>query len=359
MNKLMYCITASTLPFILITIFCAGPAYSAEIPKSWPWKGVTVNNLSFSPEELVVLKEKLPNMNSIRLTLLARQTAQRKHMAPSEAWIDMVGWTHKMLDVCLEQGIVAVISINQFPVNPAVAIKQTSPEFWKSADHRAEVIDYVEQMAKEFASRGDELIAFEVLSEPLVDVNKRPILPKEWPDLMTKIVSTIRKHSRKWIVVTPGPGGFPRGYSNFLPLKDLHIVYGAHMYEPHSYSLQGIGENRPVGPIYPGRIGWNYWDKGAIEKIFKPLRDFQQKHQVPVWIGEFSAIRWAKGSEQYLLDIISLSNSYSWGWAYFNIGGFHGWDPYYDDIYPMHGELPRKIGYSSARWKMLERVFVE
>lgn len=264
-----------------------------------------------------------------------------------------------MLDICREQGIVAVISIHQFPVNPALPIKQTSPEFWKSDVYRAAVIDYVDGMAKEFSTRGDELIAFEVLSEPYVEVNKKPLLPKEWPDLMIKIVSAIRSHSNKWIVITPGPGGLPRGYTDFFPLNDSHIVYGAHMYEPHLYTLQGIGESRPAGLAYPGRIGLTYWDKSAIEKSFKPLRDFQKKYQVPVWIGEFSATRWAIGGEQYLSDVISLSKSYSWGWAYFNIGGFHGWDPDYDANYPSEGEQPKKIGYSSTRWKLLQRVLAE
>jgi hypothetical protein len=341
--------------FAVMTVFALlfTTANASEMPKSWPWIGVTTDNLNFTPEELTALKKQLPRMNSIRLTLLARQTAERKHLTPAETWKDMAAWTNKMLDVCAKNNIVAIVSINQFPVDPATYINQDSPDFWSNATERRSVITYVEQMAKDFTSRGDELGAFEVMSEPFVAVNKQPLQPKEWPSLMLEIVSSIRKYSNKWIVVTPGPGGFARGYTKFVALNDRHIVYGAHMYEPNTFALQGVGESWPTGSSYPGRIGFTYWDKNALVKIFQPLKNFQNKYQVPVWIGEFSAARWAKGSNQYLLDVIDLSNSYGWGWAYFNMGGYHGWDPDYDSNYPTTDTPPKKIGHSSERWQML------
>jgi hypothetical protein len=259
------------LIILFLKFFLSGAAWATEMPKSWPWVGVTVNNLTFKAEELVTLKKQLPRLNSIRLTLLARQTAEQKHMTPAEAWKDMAAWTHKMLDVCAKNNIVAILSINQFPVDPNTAFNQDSPEFWSSDIERKNVTLYVDQMAKEFAFRGDELIAFEVLSEPFVAINKLPVQPKEWPSLMLQIVSTIRKYSNKWVVVTPGPGGFPRGYENFTPLDDQRIVYGAHMYEPHTFALQGVGASWPIGPAYPGVIGLTHWDKGRYQTRLNPL----------------------------------------------------------------------------------------
>lgn len=349
-------ILAKSLAALALFVYLSGTGYAGEMPKSWPWIGVTTDNLSFTPEELVALKKQLPKMNSIRLTLLARQTAERKHLSPDDAWKDMSMWANKMLDVCAKNNIVAVISINQFPVDPTTTIDQNNPEFWSSPIEQNNVVQYVERMSKEFTSRGDELAAFEVLSEPFVAINKQPIQPKEWPSLMNEIISVVRKHSNKWIVLTPGPGGFPRGYVNFAPLNDKRIVYGSHMYEPHTFALQGVGASWPVGPTYPGRIGITYWDKAQLANTFKPLRDFQTKYQVPVWVGEFSATRWGKGSNQYLLDVIDLSNTYGWGWAYFNMGGFHGWDPDFDSNYPTADTPAKKIGHSSERWQMLNSV---
>jgi hypothetical protein len=329
-------------------------AYAGEMPASWPWKGVAINNITYTPEKLQALKKKLPKLNSVRLTLLPRQTAEIKHLTPDEAWKNMAAWTHQMLDVCAKENIVAIITIHQFPVDPSKNLDETSPEFWASPIERNNVLIYVDKLSKEFASRGTELAALEVLSEPMVAINNHPMLPKEWPELMTGIVSTIRKHSDKWIAVTPGSGGFPRGYANFTPLNDKHIIYGAHMYEPHTFALQGIRSSWPMGPVYPGRIGLTYWDKDAINNVFKPMKDFAQKYQVPVWLGEFSAAIWAKGSNQYLADIIDISNSNLWGWTYFDMDGFTAWNPSFEAEKPSIDTSAKNVGHSSARWHLLE-----
>jgi hypothetical protein len=344
--------------FAVMTVFALlfTTANASEMPKSWPWKGVAVNNITYTPEKLVALKKSLPNMNSVRLTLLPRQTATTKHLSPDEVWKDMAIWTNKMLDVCAKEGIVAIISIHEFPVDPRKNIDQTSPEFWGSEAERKNVLNYVDRMTKEFSPRGDELIAFDVLSEPMVAIKNQPMVPKEWPNLMLGIVSTIRKSSNKWITVTPGPGGFPRGYANFSPLSDKRIIYNAHMYEPHTFSLQGIREVWPIGPVYPGRIGLTYWDKKELSNTFQPLKEFQQKYQVPIWMGEFSAAIWAKGSTQYVSDIIAISNSNLWGWTYFDIDGFTAWNPNFNSNNPSKDTSVTNVGHASERWQMLNSV---
>lgn len=346
---------SSSLSVFLLTFFLVESLQAKDTPKNWPWKGVVVDNLTTTPEQLVTLKNELPGMNSIRLTLLARQTAELNRLPPDEAWQDMVSWTHKMLDVCARLGISAVLSTHEFPTDPAVPVNQTSPKFWSSPIHINMMLSYVDRMSKEFAMRGDELTAFEILSEPVVLVNNQPQLPVQWPALIQKILATIRANSNKWVVVTPGLGGIPGGYSNFRPLDDKRIIYGTHMYQPWTYTLQGI-DNRPFGLSYPGRIQLTYWDKNQISNVFAPLRTFQLKYEVPVWVGEFSAARWAKGSNKYLQDVIDHCKLYSWGWAYFSIGNFHAWDPDYDSNYPTIETPPRKAGHTSERWLMLKTI---
>jgi hypothetical protein len=49
-----------------------------------------------------------------------------------------------------------------------------------------------------------------------------------------------------------------------------------------------------------------------------PLRDFQQRHQVPVGIVEFIAIAWTNGEEQYLLVLlVGVFQEWNWAWIYF------------------------------------------
>ena len=89
------------------------------------------------------------------------------------------------------------------------------------------------------------------------------------------------------------------------------------------------------------------------------LRKFQLKNQVPVWIGEFSAIRWAKGAEVYINDLVSIFEDYGWGWTYFSLNGWHGWNPDYNEIQPKENEWKSHfVGTTSSRWATLKQLFI-
>lgn len=347
-------IKAIVFSIIMLSVF--GPSfdvYCKDMPNHWPWRGVTVDNLTFNPNELETLKDRLKLLSAIRITLRPRSTAKMRHLSPEIAWAKNLKWADKMLDECRKLNIVGIISVHEFPIDPSLGITQSSKEFWNSAKLLNNVVERVDKLASHFSSRGEELAGFEVLSEPFVAVNNYPRKPKEWPNLLLRIVQTIRKHSDKWIVVTPGPAGLPRGYEKFTPLNDSRIVYGAHMYEPNRYTMQGI-KGRRLGYSYPGLVGLTYWNDAKLIQAFEPLKKFQDLYSVPIWIGEFSAARWARGSQRYLGDIVNYCDKNNWGWAYFNIGGFNAWDPNFNSEYPLKSNLAKeKVGIKSNRWKFL------
>ena len=144
------------------------------------------------------------------------------------------------------------------------------------------------------------MAAYHIISEPVVFREKKAFSPLQLPALQRRIISAIREldHDR-WIIVSPGPGGMPNGYQNFVPPDAAHLIWGAHMYVPHKFTHQGIyGE--PLGVVYPGWADGQYWDKQALRSAMQPLRSFQIEHSPLVFIGEFSAARWGKGGERYL-----------------------------------------------------------
>ncbi len=340
-------------------IFCeANTGATREFPLNWPWKGVTVNNLSVQPSDIADIKNILTELNSVRLTIKPRLLALRYNYGHEEAWKRSMVWLDQMLDVCKSQGISAIISVNEFPINPDYGLKQFSPQFWRSKKHRDDVIHRVKLLTKQFSTRGSELAAFEVLSEPVEHSNNTVKLPKEWPQFSRRIIKEIREITDRWVVITPGAGGLPRGYKNITPFEEKNIVYGAHVYTPNSYSHQGI-KNSKVNFTYPGSINGRYWDAERLTKTLRALREFQINYNVPVWIGEFSAVRWAQGSEKYLKDLISIFDRYGWGWAYFNIGGMHAWNPNYNNIYPGNEKSSWKkqyVGTESQRWGTLKAL---
>ena len=84
-------------------------------------------------------------------------------------------------------------------------------------------------------------------------------------------------------------------------------------------------------------------------------------HPAPVYIGSFSAVRWAKGGEEYISDAVSIFNEVNWGWAYFSATGWHGWNPDYDNIFSNDESYKWKehrVGQDSARWETLRKIFL-
>jgi hypothetical protein len=131
------------------------------------------------------------------------------------------------------------------------------------------------------------------------------------------------------------------------------------MYLPHTYTHQGI-HGRKLGYAYPGMASWLFWDKKALEQSLAALRQFQLQYDAPVWIGEFSAVRWAPGAEQYIKDLTSIFKTYGWGWAYHAYQEYHGWNPDYDASFATDAPEDWKkhyVGETSTRWRTLKEIF--
>jgi hypothetical protein len=103
------------------------------------------------------------------------------------------------------------------------------------------------------------------------------------------------------------------------------------MYRPHSFTHQRIGGNKTFH--YPGRVGLKWWDKDALQKLLADVRDWQVKYNAQIYIGEFSAIRWAPGDEAYtyLKDCIDIFEQYNWSWTYHAFREYNGWSVEHDN----------------------------
>ncbi len=89
---------------------------------------------------------------------------------------------------------------------------------------------------------------------------------------------------------------------------------------------QGIHGN-PKGIHYPGPVEGTHYDKGQLRRALQPAIDYQRDYGVHVYLGEFSAIRWAPGDSaaNYLRDCIDLFEENGWDWAYHAFREWDGW----------------------------------
>ena len=126
------------------------------------------------------------------------------------------------------------------------------------------------------------------------------------------------------IVIAATEGDSPQGFVDLEPVEVSNVIYQVHLYAPHEFTHQGVGrEWTPV--TYPGVIGGKVWDKEQIRKTLQPVRDFQRAYNVHIFVGEFSAIRWAPGAVDYLRDCIEIFEEYGWDWTYHAYREWHGW----------------------------------
>lgn len=173
----------------------------------------------------------------------------------------------------------------------------------------------------------------------------------DWNTLARRTADAIRQVDTTHAIVVQGApsGGVPAFPGLQLNAADPKTVYSFHIYDPILFTHQGI-VTTDTTIRYPGVIGGRYWDRDSLRAWMQPVRDWQSRHgQPPVYIGEFSAVRWAPdgSAARYIADCISLFEGWGWSWAYHAFREWDGWSPEHGpnrfDHEPMSAPTDREI----------------
>lgn len=149
----------------------------------------------------------------------------------------------------------------------------------------------------------------------------------DWQILAERAAKAIRAiDAERAIIVEPAQWGSPDGLTHFEPIDVPNVVYSVHMYIPHRFTHQNV-HDRTAPLTYPGPIDGQMWDKPQLEEALQPAVDFQKKYNVHIYIGEFSAIRWAPDNSacRYLRDVIDIFEAHGWDWSYHAFREWDGW----------------------------------
>ncbi|MHC1768562.1 MAG: glycoside hydrolase family 5 protein [Verrucomicrobiia bacterium] len=166
---------------------------------------------------------------------------------------------------------------------------------------------------------------YDLANEPVEDLIEDGC--DDWQGLAERAARAIRAvDPARAIIVEPAGWGGPDGLTDFEPLGVSNVVYSVHMYMPHAFTHQGV---HGAGPeyVYPGMIEGKEWNKEQLEAALKPVVEFQRKHKVHFYLGEFSAIRWAPDNSacRYLKDLIDIFEAHGWDWSYHAFREWSGW----------------------------------
>jgi aryl-phospho-beta-D-glucosidase BglC (GH1 family) len=161
--------------------------------------------------------------------------------------------------------------------------------------------------------------------------------------------------SNHYIVIEGAPGGSPESLPGLYPLSGVQrVLYSFHFYNPVLFTHQGL-YGLDTGIHYPGLVSGRSWDKAALKQSLQGIRDWQVKNNAPIYVGEFSAIRWAPDSSafNYLRDCIDIFEEWGWSWAYHAFREADVWSVEHDSN-PAHHE-PSPV--ATDRQLVMEEAF--
>jgi hypothetical protein len=198
-------------------------------------------------------------------------------------------------------------------------------DYWNSDSLKADIVDKWERVAWRLKSYS-ALQAYDLLNEPVVrDTPPGRSVQAPWRELAGAIARELRAADPETpLMIEPTPWGLPSSLRQTEPLTQPGLVYSFHFYEPHAFTHQGL-PGEPMAMTYPGQ-GWN---KARLSQALDDARRFAAQHQVPLFVGEFSCVRWAPAGScpRYIADSLSLFEAEGWGWAYHCWRCYQGWDP--------------------------------
>ncbi len=270
------------------------------------------------------------NANVIRWQLVRPTWRSQKPftLADYDAWLE--GELAKLdaaLPSCEKYGLRVVVDLHSPPGGQATAGGYAGSDsgLFKDKVCQGKFIEVWQKMAARYKD-SRVVWGYDLANEPVEDEVAESAA--DWQELVERAARAVRaldpKHA---IIVEPAPWGDPKGLKELRPLDVPGVVYSVHMYLPHAFTHQGVHDDGSKRWVYPGIIERKMWDKVALEEALRPVVEFQQRYGVHIYIGEFSAIRWApEGSAcRYLKDVIDIFEAHGWDWCYHAYREWSGW----------------------------------
>jgi endoglucanase len=311
------------------------PNAAAPLPLAGPmFKGHTLPRLrgamvspNIDADSLRVLGQDW-KANLIRFQLIRFGRAGQQATADGyDAWLE--GELKKLdaaLPLCEKYGLLVVVDLHSPPGGKATTSGYIGSDggLFNHLQTQQKFIEVWRRIALRYKN-AKAIWGYDLANEPVEEESDEAC--DDWQALAERTARAIRSiDPERALIVEPAPWGGPEGLDELVPIPVSNVVYSVHMYLPHAFTHQGV--HRP-GPAYryPGLIEGKLWDKAQLELALQPAIRFQQRYGVHLYIGEFSAIRWApeNSAARYLSDLIDIFEAHGWDWSYHAFREWSGW----------------------------------
>ena len=177
------------------------------------------------------------------------------------------------------------------------------------------------RIAKRFKGRKG-IYGYDLINEPAQRLATMPGL--DYWSLQVRAAEAIRSEDPLTpIVIESNNWDGPSTFSYLSPVKLTNVIYQVHMYAPMDFTHQWVLGMRQSTFAYPNAE--KGWGPKFLRETMKPVLDFQRKHGARIYVGEFSAVCWAPGAENYIRDCIGMFEEYGWDWTYHAYREWAGW----------------------------------
>jgi cysteinyl-tRNA synthetase len=199
------------------------------------------------------------------------------------------------------------------------------------------------------------VIGYNLLVEPLANLTVDPDqelepeqvqaqlegTPADWNMLAKRITAAIREvDSDTPILVDSMNWASAQWFSVLEPTGDPRTIYSFHTYDPDVYTNQEQGQQEIHYPDEVEDYGETIiFDIAWLDENLQPVVDFAERHDVPIYVGEFGAMRWVPGAADFIRDQTSLFEKYGWNYAYYV---WRGDEVYFDGFNMEYGPDPSR-----------------
>jgi aryl-phospho-beta-D-glucosidase BglC (GH1 family) len=310
---------ASLVLVLLLWISIALPAVPSDSRDAFSlWqqgalRGANVMQAQCTVEDLRVLRSWGANLAEIPVSNVYAPTPPYAFQPDKLAKLD------RAVSAAEQANLYVALTCREGPGRPDF---NRSHEIWKDAAAQDAYAKMWREVAAHYRGRAS-IVGYDLMCEPHPDdFAGKPL--GDWNALAKKITAAIREVDPSTPILINSIGwAYPQTFDALEPTGDWRTVYVVHCYDPHYYTHQKAEEKvRYPGFRVPGKEQPT-WDKKTLEAMLNPVRVFQQKHHVPIFVGEFGCARYAPGVNEWMRDQIELYETYGWSWAYW---AFREWD---------------------------------
>ena len=279
------------------------------------------------------------NVNILRINVGTSWKQQKDDYGlkePLKIYSQAIKNIDSLLPACHLYGVKLIIALNNVP-------GKKEKSFW-TEEGMIKHVEYLAMVWKAIAQyyvHEPSIVAYDILNEPRLELRDANV----WYDrVLSRLIKAIRSVDPSiTMIIEPGPWGRPDGFEKMRPFEDPNVIYSFHMYAPHTFTHQGIKNNKNTkGKLrYPGWLQMyntsfpKYWDKERLKEYMDVAYRFQQRYKVRMLVGEFGVARWAPGRERWVQDNIDVFELYGWDWCYYSYGEMNRWNPTfgpYDEV---------------------------